>query len=262
MHLGLPERDGLELVRDLALHRVQRPVLEEDDRVVVVDRRPEQPAHVLGRRREHDLEPGHVDEPRLQLLRVLRARRPARSTLRADRERHLQLATRHRPVLRRLVDELLHGEREEVLVHDLDDRPHPLHGRADPAADDRHLRDGRVADAPRAELVEEALRDGHRAAHLRDVLAHDEDALVLPQRPRERVAHRLAIGQLRHRRASGRLPARDRCPPSRARRTPRPRRRSRASSASKSSSESSSRARRSSIGSFVSRSRFNSSLSR
>ena len=32
------------------------------------------------------------------------------------------------------------------------------------------------------ELVEQALRHGHRAAHLGDVLAHDEDAVVLAQR--------------------------------------------------------------------------------
>ena len=81
----LAERDRLELLGHLALDRVERPVLEEDDRVVVVDRRPEEAADVLGRRREDDLEPGHVDEPRLELLRVLRARRPARAALRADR---------------------------------------------------------------------------------------------------------------------------------------------------------------------------------
>ena len=52
-----------------------------------------------------------------------------------------------------------------------------------------------------AELVEQALGDRHRAAHLGDVLAHDEDAVVvLAERLAERVADRLAVGQLRHRR--------------------------------------------------------------
>ena len=71
---GLSERDRLELVGHLALDRVQRAVLEENDGVVVVDRAPEEPAHVLRRRREDDLEPGDVDEPGLELLSVLRAR--------------------------------------------------------------------------------------------------------------------------------------------------------------------------------------------
>ena len=141
-----------------------------------------------------------MDEPRLHLLGVLRARAPAGAALRAHGQRHLQLAARHRAVLRRLVDELLHRERQEVLVHDLDDGPHPLHGGADAGADDRDLGDRRVADALRAELGEHPLRDAHRAAHLGDVLAHDEDVLVLAHRARERIPDRLAVGQLRHRR--------------------------------------------------------------
>ena len=135
-----------------------------------------------------------MDEPRLELLRVLRARRPAGSALRPNRQRHLQLSSRHRPVLRGLVDELLHREREEVLVHDLDDRAHALHRRADAAPDDRHLGDRRVADARRAELVEQPLGHRHRAAHLGDVLAHDEHAVVVPERARERIPHRLPVG--------------------------------------------------------------------
>ena len=188
-------------LRHLALDRVEQPVLEEDDRVVVVDRRPEQAAHVLGRRRVDDLQARHVHEPRLELLRMLRARRPAGAALRADRQRHLHLAARHVAVLRGLVDDLLERERQEVLVHDLDDRAHARHRRADARADDRHLGDRRVAHALGAELVEQALRDAHRAAHLGDVLAHDEDVVVLAHRLHERVADGLAVGDLRHRRS-------------------------------------------------------------
>jgi hypothetical protein len=101
-------------------------------------------------------------------------------------------------VLRGLVDDLLGREGEEVLVHDLDDRAHPLHRRADPGADDRHLRDRRVPHALGAELVEHALGDAHRAAHLGDVLTHDEDVLVAPHRRRKGVANGFSIGELRH----------------------------------------------------------------
>ena len=197
-HARLAERDRLDLVRHGPFQRVEQPVLEEDDGVVVVDRAPEEPAHVLGRRRVDDLEAGHVHEPGLELLRVLRARAPAGAALGADRQRHLHLAAGHRPVLRRLVDELLHREGQEVLVHDLDDRAHALHRGADAGADDRHLGDRCVADALGPELGEHALRDAHRAAHLGDVLAHDEDVVVGAHRARERVADRFAVGQLRH----------------------------------------------------------------
>ena len=221
----LAERDRLDLVRHVAFHRVEQPVLEEDDRVVVVDRRPEQAAHVLGGRRIGNLEAWDMDEPRLELLRVLRARRPAGAALGADRQRHLDLAARHVAVLRRLVDDLLERERQEVLVHDLDDRTHACHRGADARADDRHFGDRRVAHALWPEFVEEALRDAHRAAHLGDVLAHDEDVVVLAHRTGERVTDRFAIRDLRHRRSSRRLRAAGRC---RSARTRARRRRSRA----------------------------------
>jgi ribonucleoside-diphosphate reductase alpha chain len=50
----------------------------------------------------------------------------------------------------------------------------------------------------RAELLEHPLRDAHRAAHLGDVLAHDEDVLVAAHRRRQRVAPRLAVREHRH----------------------------------------------------------------
>ena len=48
------------------------------------------------------------------------------------------------------------------------------------------------------ELGEHALRHAHRAAHLGDVLAHDEDVVVAAHRRGERVADGLAVGQLGH----------------------------------------------------------------
>src|SRR5712691_2393375 len=147
VHARLAEGDRLELVGDFFLDPVQRAVLEEDDGIVVVDRRPEQSAHVGRRRREHHLQPRDVHEPRLELLRVLRARAPACAALRADRQRHFQLPAGHVAVLRGLVDDLLGRERQEVLVHHFDDGAHALHRRADAGADQRHLRDRRVADS-------------------------------------------------------------------------------------------------------------------
>jgi hypothetical protein len=199
VHARLPDRDRLDLLRHLFLEAVERAVLEDDHGIVVVDRARQQAAHVGRRRGEDDLQPRHVDEPRLELLRVLGARAPAGAALRADRQRHLQLPARHVAVLGRLVDELLHRERQEVLVHDLDDRAHALHRRPDPGADDRHLGDRRVADALWAELGQHPLRHAHRAAHLGDVLAHDEDVVVGAHGGGERVAHGLAVGDLRHR---------------------------------------------------------------
>ena len=59
-----------------------------------------------------------------------------------------------------------------------------------PGADERRLGQRRVADALRAELVEQPLADGEAAAVAADVLAHQEDA-----RRRARSASRIASAQ-------------------------------------------------------------------
>ena len=56
---------------------------------------------------------------------MLRRPAPAGAALRAQHHRHRQLAARHEVRLRRLVDELVERQRDEVDVHDLDDRPQP-----------------------------------------------------------------------------------------------------------------------------------------
>jgi hypothetical protein len=53
---------------------------------------------------------------------VLRAAALARAALRPQHERHRELPAGHEVRLRRLVDELVERERDEVDEHDLDDR--------------------------------------------------------------------------------------------------------------------------------------------
>ena len=100
------------------------------------------------------------------------------------------LAPEHVAGLRRLVDHLVHGAGDEVHVHDLGDRPEPGHGGADREAHDRALRDRRVPDPGRAELVPQSLGRAVGTA-VPDVLAQAEDGGVLghrlPQRERDRL---------------------------------------------------------------------------
>ena len=127
-----PERHAVGLaVRDLLAPEVQRLVLDEHDRAGVVDRAAQQPGGVGRAARHHDLEPGDVGQPRLEALRVLRRAALAGAALRAQHERHAELPARHRVRLRRRVDELVERERDEVDVHDLEDRPQPRLGGAD-----------------------------------------------------------------------------------------------------------------------------------
>ena len=182
----------------LALERVQALVLEEEHRVVVADRGLQQRLRVRRVRRAHDLEARYAHEPRRGHLRVDRAELAAGADDGADHERDADLLLRQEPVLRRLVDEAVHRERQEVAEHDLDDRPEAVHRRAERRARERQLGDRRVEDALRAVLVVEARRRREDAAGDGDVLAEEDHALVGGELLVERVADRGAKGDSRH----------------------------------------------------------------
>ena len=83
----------------------------------------------------------------------------------------------HVPHLRRLIDDLVHGDGHEVDVHDLGDRAHAGQRRPHRDPHDRRLRDGRFANAV-GEGLGNPLRDREIAAVGRDVLADEEHAIV------------------------------------------------------------------------------------
>ena len=76
-----PDRHEVVGRRLRPLHPVEQPVLDEDDRVRVLDGGPQQPVGVGRGRRHHDGEAGDVGEQRLEALRVLAARRAAGAEL-------------------------------------------------------------------------------------------------------------------------------------------------------------------------------------
>jgi hypothetical protein len=166
------------VVGDLAALAVEVLVLDEDDRVVVADRRLEQALGVRGGRRDRDEQAGHVEEQRLPRVRVRRAELVAGALRHAHDERHADLAAEHVVDVRGVVDDLVHRQQREVDRHELDDRAQAEHRRADAHADDRVLGDRRVADALLAELLEQAGGDLEGAVEDADVLAHQEDVLV------------------------------------------------------------------------------------
>ena len=171
-------------------------VLHEDDRVGVAHGGDQQALGVLGRRGRDDLQPGRVHEPRLGVLRVERAAREAAAGGQPDGDVHRQAL----PVVHLAgdVDELVEAAGDEVRELHLADRPHPLDGGADGAADDRRLGQRRVHHAVGAELVDEAVGHLEGAAEDADVLAHHEDALVGAHLLAHRVGDRLQVGHRRH----------------------------------------------------------------
>ena len=90
-------------------------------------------------------------------------------------------------------ERLVDGDEDEVPGHELDDGPQPVHRRADAEPGKPILADGRVDDAPGAELVEHPFADLIGPVVLGHLFPHQKDVLVafhlLGHRRAERLAH-------------------------------------------------------------------------
>ena len=172
---GLPEEEEL--------------LLEEDHRVVVPDRRGEQPLRVERTGGHRDHEARDVREQGLQALRVLRSEPDAAARDHPDHERDARRPAHHESELRGLIHDLVEGDGGEVRELQLDDRPQPSQGRADPAADEAALRQRRVSDPLGPVALVETLGGTEQAAHLADVLADHDHARIGLELEIERLAH-------------------------------------------------------------------------
>jgi hypothetical protein len=194
----LADRHEVLAVGQLVARVPQREALDDDDGVGVADGGLQQALHVRGVRGPHDLEAGDVGEPALEALPVLRARVAPRAAHRAQNHGNAELAAGDRRDLGSVVDQLIGGERHEVHEHDLDDGAQAGHRRAGGHADEQPFADRGVADALRAEAVEQPLRGDVGAAGLADVLADHDDAGIALHLLGQRIVDRLPVFDLRH----------------------------------------------------------------
>ena len=173
-------------------------MLDEDDRVVVADRRLQQALAVGRGGGAGDEQSRHLQVERLEAVGVGGAELVAAAARHPDHHWHLRLAVEHVWDRGGVVDDLVQREEAEVDGHQLDDRPQAVHRRPDAGADDRVLGDRGVADAPLAELLQQAFGHLEGAFEDADVLAHHEDGLVGAHLLEHRVAQRFPHPQLRH----------------------------------------------------------------
>ena len=136
-----------------AFEFVHHLVFEEDHRVVVADGALHQPFGVVGRGRHDDFQAGDVAQPGVQALGMLRRRAAPRAHRRAQDHRHFELAAGHVVNLGRLIDHLVHGQRDEIAEHDVHHRAHAGHRRADASPAMPGFGDRRIDDALGAKFL-------------------------------------------------------------------------------------------------------------
>ena len=175
--VGRPRHDRLLVVP------VERPVVqalrfEEDHGIVVLDRRDEQALGVVGRRRQHRLQPAHVREQALRALAVRLTAVDATASRHAHGDRCGELGTRPVAQASRLGDQLVHARVDVVGELDLGDRPQPIGAHPDGDADDPAFGDRGVEHSVRPVLRLQAFGAAEDAAEVADVLAEDDDVVV------------------------------------------------------------------------------------
>ncbi len=196
---GLAERDRVVGLWDIPADRaVHLLVLEEQDRVVVPDRGPEETGGVVRGRGHHDLQTRDVGEERLDRLGVIQGPVDAAAIRSADRHRDAIAVVAPVAHPGRLGDDLVEGREDEVGELDLTDRPEAVDRRPDRGPDDHRLRQRRVDDPVRPELRPQPVGREEDAALLADVLAQDDDRFVPPHLLGQRVADRLDERPRRH----------------------------------------------------------------
>jgi hypothetical protein len=151
-------------------------MVEDDDRVVALDRRLDEPEGLVRRRREHDPHAPSVQEERRRHLRMLGGVGTGRTCRADDYQGNRELSAGHVAEPPGLVDDLVEGDVRKAREHDVDHRPKAPHGRADGSANEGRLRDRAVDNALAPEFVGEAASWTHDSD--RHVLAPDDHSRI------------------------------------------------------------------------------------
>ncbi len=163
-------------------------MFEEQDRVGILDRAPQQSGGVGRCRRHHDLDPGDVGVEGLDRLRVVQGAVDPAAARCADHHRYAEVAVRPVAQSSGLRDDLIERGMDEVRELDLGDREESVQRHPDRDPDDAGLRERRVDHALLAELLHPSVGDPEHAATRTHVLTEQDDALVV--RPSRRGARR------------------------------------------------------------------------
>ena len=194
-HGRTAERDCVVRIRHVTADRsVHLLVLEEEHRIVVPDRGPQQALGVVWRGRDDDLQARDVGEERLHGLGVIEGAVDAAAVRSADGHRDAEAVVRAVPHPCGLGQDLVEGREDEVRELDLGHGPQAIHRGTDRGAHDHRFGQRRVDDPVIAELGPQAVRDQEHAALLADVLTQHDHARIAPHFVGQRLPDRLDEG--------------------------------------------------------------------
>jgi len=182
----------------LAGHVVEHDVLENQNRIGVLQRGPQHTAGILKRRRRQHFDAGDMRVPAFEAVRMLGGKLAPGAGRHPDHQRHAELVSRHVTHCGRGIEYLVERQQAEIHRHQFDDRPHAGHRRADAGAGEPGFRERRIANPLRPEFGEQPVAHRVAAAVAADVLTHQKNALVALDRVAQRLLNRFAVSHLNH----------------------------------------------------------------
>jgi hypothetical protein len=146
---GLPQRNGKIALRYRPLFGKKLFVLENHDRIIIADGGFDQALDVRRLTGYHDLEPGCVNKPGFQGMRMVGCRPQAGTVRTPDHHRNAHLTAEHITDFCCLIGQLIHGASHKIRKMQINERPHTGQGRAQSDTDNARFADRRVNDTTR-----------------------------------------------------------------------------------------------------------------
>src|SRR5947207_3499695 len=131
-------------------------------------------------------------------MRVRRAELMGRSVRPAKSNWNIELPTRHREHVWRIVDYLIEGNQGKTKRHELNNWPQPDHCRTDSHSRKTVFADRGIDDPSRSEAIEQSLADFVSAVVFGDFFAHQKDIRIALQLLGQRFVQSLTVCDLSH----------------------------------------------------------------
>jgi hypothetical protein len=163
---------------DVAFGSIQKLGLYENHRVVVTNRRFQQPLCIMRSGGRDHFQSRHVTKPGFQTLRMLSGKLVCCAAGSANYHGNRNLSSGHISNFGGIIDDLIQGQDAEIKGHQLDDRPQSSHGGPNSQAGKPRFGNRRIPHSFRSEFLDEPFTDLKGSLIVPDFFSYQKHARI------------------------------------------------------------------------------------